>query len=304
MSVSDLTSMYEHYLEENARARGNYGSFHFTPRPLTRAIIEVMRPKPGELICDPACGTGVFLAACYDRIFSNFQLDKEQLYHLRNEALTGWEPEQAARKRAMTNLYIRGVVLRQDMLIKLGSAFDYSSYDSKHDMLITNVVTHPSIMQEAKPTDSWTNLSNLQLNYLCRTRTLLKENGRAAVVVPDHVLFDGGRSGGEIVRHQLLETLDFHTLLRLPLGILPGTGAKANVLFFDKPAFGSRTKNLWVFDMRTMPNSHLSFEDFVSCYRSEDRKERKETRNFIPYAFEDLVARVDVNLDIGINQAR
>ena len=148
--------------------------------------------------------------------------------------------------------------------------------------------------------------SNKQLNFLQHIASILAPGGRAAVVVPDNVLFEGG--AGERVREQLLQEYDVHTLLRLPTGIFYAQGVKANVLFFDrKPARAEPwTSQLWVYDLRTNqhftlkanPLSRSDLEDFVACFNPEDRHQRRETERFKPYAYETLAARDKLSLDL------
>jgi type I restriction enzyme M protein len=154
--------------------------------------------------------------------------------------------------------------------------------------------------------DFWASTSNKQLNFIQHVKALLKMNGKAAVVVPDNVLFEGG--AGETVRRKLLHECDVHTLLRLPTGIFYAQGVKANVLFFDrKPASETPwTKNLWIYDMRT--NQHFTLktnplkpsdlEGFVSSYSAADRSKRAESEQFRLFTYEDLLARDKVSLDI------
>jgi type I restriction enzyme M protein len=136
--------------------------------------------------------------------------------------------------------------------------------------------------------DFWTTTSNKQLNFVQHVKSLLKIHGRAAIVVPDNVLFEGG--AGETIRRELLNQADVHTLLRLPTGIFYAQGVKANVLFFDrKPAQEKPwTKKLWIYDLRT--NMHFTLkektlqrsdlDDFVKCYHPKNRHERKQTERF------------------------
>ena len=154
--------------------------------------------------------------------------------------------------------------------------------------------------------DFWATTSNKQLNFVQHIAGLLKINGRAAVVVPDNVLFEGG--AGETVRRRLLRQYDVHTLLRLPTGIFYAQGVKANVLFFDrKPASETPwTQKLWIYDLRT--NQHFTLKtnpltlddlnDFIACYRAENRHDRVETERFKPFAYDDLVARDKASLDL------
>jgi hypothetical protein len=154
--------------------------------------------------------------------------------------------------------------------------------------------------------DFWATTSNKQLNFLQHVKSCLKIHGRAAIVVPDNVLFEGG--AGETIRRELLKQADVHTLLRLPTGIFYAQGVKANVLFFDrKPASATPwTKALWIYDFRT--NEHFTLktnplkrgdlDDFVSSYNAENRHERKETERFKSFTYEDLLKRDKVSLDI------
>jgi type I restriction enzyme M protein len=156
--------------------------------------------------------------------------------------------------------------------------------------------------------DFWETTTNKQLNFVQHIAAMLNIPGRAAVVVPDNVLFEGG--AGEAVRRRLLRDFDVHTLLRLPTGIFYSGGVKANVVFFDKmPARPARpwTITLWVYDFRgdqhftlkqnRMERHHL--DDFVTCYRPGDpRATREPTERFRPFSYEELTARDKANLDI------
>ncbi len=154
--------------------------------------------------------------------------------------------------------------------------------------------------------DFWATTSNKQLNFVQHVKTLLKIEGRAAIVVPDNVLFEGG--AGETVRRRLLHECDVHTLLRLPTGVFYAQGVKANVLFFDrKPASETpSTRALWVYDLRT--NMHFTLkenplrrehlDDFVACYHAENRGQRTETERFHRFTYDELIARDKVSLDL------
>jgi len=161
--------------------------------------------------------------------------------------------------------------------------------------------------------DFWATTSNKQLNFVQHVKTLLKQNGRAALVLPDNVLFEGG--AGETIRRKLLHDCDVHTLLRLPTGLFYAQGVKANVLFFDKkPAAESPwTHKLWIYDLRTnmhftLKTSTLKREDldeFVQCYHPENRHDRKPTWSadnpdgrWREYGYEELVNRDKASLDI------
>ena len=154
--------------------------------------------------------------------------------------------------------------------------------------------------------DFWASTSNKQLNFLQHVFTILKQHGRAAIVVPDNVLFEGG--AGETVRRELLKQADVHTLLRLPTGIFYAQGVKANLLFFDRKPSQEKawTEKLWIYDLRT--NKHFTLkenqlkrtdlDDFVACYHAENRHQRTERERFKCFAYDDLIKRDKVNLDI------
>jgi type I restriction enzyme M protein len=154
--------------------------------------------------------------------------------------------------------------------------------------------------------DFWASTSNKQLNFVQHVKTLLAINGRAAVVVPDNVLFEGG--AGETVRRKLLHECDVHTLLRLPTGVFYAQGVKANVLFFDrKPASETPwTRELWVYDLRT--NMHFTLkqnplryehlQDFIASYKPKSRPERSESERFKRFGYDDLIQRDKVSLDL------
>ena len=154
--------------------------------------------------------------------------------------------------------------------------------------------------------DFFVTTSNKQLNFLQHIMTVLAEDGRAGVVLPDNVLFEGG--AGETIRRRLLQNFEFHTLLRLPTGIFYKQGVKANVLFFDKKPVSEKanTRELWIYDLRTnrrftlkeRPMVRADLDDFVACYSSGTRAKRRESERFRRFAYADLVARDKVNLDI------
>jgi len=154
--------------------------------------------------------------------------------------------------------------------------------------------------------DFWAATSNKQLNFLQHVRTLLKINGRAAVVLPDNVLFEGG--AGETIRKRLLHDCDVHTLLRLPTGIFYAQGVKANVLFFDRKPASEKpwTRDLWIYDLRTNKHftlktntlSRADLDDFVHCYNPANRHQRKESERFRRFSYQDLLKRDKANLDI------
>jgi len=312
---------YEGLLQKNAEDTKSGAGQYFTPRPLIKAIVKVMRPAPGMTICDPACGTGGFLLAAHDNIVSsNPLLDPDEKQHLRYDALHGWEIVDNTARLCAMNLLLHGIgAADAESPIRVDDALKADPGD-RFEMVLTNPpfgrkssVTVVGADGEAKREDLtvvrddfWASTSNKQLNFVQHVKTLLKIEGRAAIVVPDNVLFEGG--AGETVRRKLLHECDVHTLLRLPTGVFYAQGVKANVLFFDrKPASETPwTKELWVYDLRT--NQHFTLKenplrdehlaDFIAAYRTEDRTARVESERFRRFSYQELVGRDKASLDV------
>ncbi|MGV3662159.1 MAG: type I restriction-modification system subunit M [Prosthecobacter sp.] len=311
---------YEGLLQKNAEdVKGGAGQY-FTPRALIAAMVEVMAPQPGQTICDPACGTGGFLLAAHEYLSKHHQLDREQKKQLKNGTLYGIELVDSVTRLCAMNLLLHGIGGESEtdmpVLTKDGLAGKHGEYDmvlanppfgKKSSVTIVNDAGEQS--KESliiNRDDFWASTSNKQLNFLQHIFTILKIHGRAAVVLPDNVLFEGG--AGETIRRALLKQAEVHTLLRLPTGIFYAQGVKANVLFFDrKPAQEkAHTKKLWIYDLRT--NQHFtlkenplkreSLDDFVKCYHASNRHKRQETERFKAFDYEELMKRDKVNLDI------
>ena len=312
---------YEGLLQKNAEDTKSGAGQYFTPRPLINAIVKVMRPEPGMTICDPACGTGGFLLAAHDNIVnSNPLLDPDEKRHLRYDALHGWEIVDNTARLCAMNLLLHGIgAADAESPIRVDDALKADPGD-RFEMVLTNPpfgrkssVTVVGADGEAKREDLtvvrddfWASTSNKQLNFVQHAKTLLKIEGRAAIVVPDNVLFEGG--AGETVRRKLLHECEVHTLLRLPTGVFYAQGVKANVLFFDrKPASETPwTKELWIYDLRT--NQHFTLKenplrdkdlaDFIAAYRAEDRTTRVESEYFRRFSYQEIVARDKASLDV------
>ncbi|MEA2513617.1 MAG: type restriction enzyme protein [Thermomicrobiales bacterium] len=264
----------------SADVKGGAGQY-FTPRPLIQAIVDVVRPAPGETICDPACGTGGFLLAAHDYVAHHHQLDADQKRHLKLDALRGVELVDGVTRLCAMNLLLHGIGPTAELVgahggaptppVRTGDSLAKDPGD-RFDLVLTNppfgrkssVLTVTDEGEQERETlvvvrdDFWASTSNKQLNFVQHVKTILSINGRAAVVVPNNVLFEGG--AGETVRRKLLHECDVHTLLRLPTGIFYAQGVKANVLFFDrKPASPAPwTKTLWIYDLRT--NMHFTLK--------------------------------------------
>lgn len=312
---------YEGLLQKNAEdVKGGAGQY-FTPRPLIAALVEAMKPEPGQQLCDPACGTGGFLLAAHDYLMHTYPLDKEQKKQLKNGTLFGTELVDNVARLCCMNLVLHGIgddggdevpIQVRDSLASHGGTF--------YDMVLTNppfgkkssvtIVNGEGQAQKESLVihreDFWATTSNKQLNFVQHVYTILKQHGRAAIVVPDNVLFEGG--AGETVRRKLLHEADVHTLLRLPTGIFYAQGVKANVLFFDRKPASEKpwTEALWIYDLRTNmhftlkenPLKRADLDDFVACFNPENRHKRKESERFKSFAYDELMKRDKVNLDI------
>jgi len=313
--------LYEGLLQKNAEDTKSGAGQYFTPRALIQAMVECVRPEPLKSIADPACGTGGFFLGVYNWLTRpGNKLDKRQKEFLRDKTFHGNEIVAGTRRLCLMNLFLHNIgeldgepaVDRADALIAdSGQRFDYvlanPPFGKKSSMTITNEEgeeDRDALTYERQ--DFWETTSNKQLNFLQHIVTILKQDGQAAVVLPDNVLFEGG--AGEKIRKKLLENCDVHTLLRLPTGIFYAQGVKANVLFFDaKPKDGKvHTKGVWIYDLRT--NRHFTLKtktlklddlrEFITCYHPENRHERQESERFKCFTYDELVARDKASLDI------
>ncbi len=318
--------LLERTAQEGARGAGQY----FTPRPLIRAIVDVMRPAPRQTIGDPACGTGGFLLATHDFIVRNHpNLSRDEKRQLRLETLRGVEITESVARLCAMNLMLHGIGPTNGDVeppVKIDDSLR-ADPGTRFDLVLTNppfgkkssirVINEEGVEEREALTvvrdDFWASTSNKQLNFVQHVRTLLKINGRAAVVVPDNVLFEGG--AGETIRRKLLAESDVHTLLRLPTGVFYAQGVKANVLFFDKKPGAETpwTKQLWIYDLRT--NKHFTLktnplargdlDEFVACFKPENRAQRvpnwteaNPEGRWRSFTYEELVARDKASLDI------
>jgi type I restriction enzyme M protein len=288
MSADVKGDAYEGLLEKNAQDTKSGAGQYFTPRPLIQAMVDVVQPKPKETLCDPACGTGGFLLAAHDYVVKhNPNMSADEKRKLKGSTFKGWELVQSTARLCAMNLMLHSIGTDKDLPIIVSDSLAADPGD-RFEIVLTNppfgkkssttiVAENGKVSRETdiiERQDFWATTSNKQLNFIQHVKTLLKQNGRAAVVVPDNVLFEGG--AGETVRRKLLHECDVHTLLRLPTGLFYAQGVKANVLFFDKkPASETpRTKKLWIYDLRTnmrftLKTSSLQrfdLDEFVACY--------------------------------------
>jgi type I restriction enzyme M protein len=351
MSADVKGDAYEGLLEKNAQDTKSGAGQYFTPRPLIQAMVDVTAPRPGETICDPACGTGGFLLAAHDFIVEHHpNMTKAEKARLKANTLKGWELVQGVARLCAMNLMLHGIGGPDYEPIQVADAL--AGEPGEHYNL---VLTNPPFGKKSsvtiigedgkavkerdsyERTDFWATTANKQLNFVQHIKSLLKIDGRAAVVVPDNVLFEGG--AGETVRRKLLHECEVHTLLRLPTGLFYAQGVKANVLFFErrKGSEAAATRKLWIYDLRT--NMHFTLktsalkrsdlDEFVGCYygikageaqalfswdktkqshalpSSLSRHKRKATWSdknpdgrWRAYDYEELIARDKASLDI------
>jgi type I restriction enzyme M protein len=316
---------YEQLLAKGASDKGSGAGQYFTPRDLIQAIVDVIQPSPDDTVLDPACGTAGFLLVAHDYASRDAEhLTPTQRDHLRHGFAHGTELVDGTARLAAMNLLLHGIGTPQgESLIDVRDALIADPGDRYSVVLsnppfgrrssLTMVGTDGREAREdteIERADFVTTTANKQLNFLQHIMTVLGINGRAAVVLPDNVLFETGP--GEVLRRKLLNDFDLHTMLRLPTGIFYAQGVKANVLFFDKkPASESPwTRKLWVYDLRT--NQHFTLkqnplrrrhlDEFVGSYlpgrpRSE-RVESPEGGRWKSFTYDELITRDKANLDI------
>lgn len=321
--------IYEELLSRSAAESTGGAGQYFTPRPIIQAIVDVMQPRPGNSIIDPAAGTGGFLTVAYQSVLDSHgsEMDKDDRKQARESLVLGQELVPETARLCAMNLYLHGIGSEQSSPVISGK----SSLDTKPTQQYSMVLTNPPFGKKSSfktvndegETDSedevivrddfWASTANKQLNFVQHIFNLLKVGGRAAVVVPDNVLFEGGP--GQKVREQLLTQCDVHTLLRLPTGIFYKPGVKANVLFFDRksPRDEAWTTKLWVYDFRTNlhftpkknPIKRTDFDEFVKLFKPGNFTRRKQTWSdanpegrWRSYTRQELLKRDKVNLDL------
>ena len=320
LSVDVKGAIYESLLAKcDIGAKAGAGQY-FTPRVLCESIVSLMQPNPSMSVCDPACGTGGFLLAAYAYMKTQSK-DREVLRALREEKLYGKDIATTVVSLCAMNLFLHGLgnADNAQVLVEEGNSL-LELGNRRFDMVLTNPpfgknsstkimgddgnIKHES--EHYTREDFITSTSNKQLNFLQHIMSLLKIGGRAAVVLPDNVLFE---KTGSRVRKRLLSEFNLHTILRLPTGIFYAQGVKANVLFFDKfepLSKGYRTNEVWVYDLRTnmklslvdnpLNKGHL--EDFESCFCAKDLSKRTESERFKVFSVDEVLKRDNINLDI------
>jgi len=323
-SGTDLTGdAYEEILASGAADQKSGAGQYFTPRALVSAMVDCVQPTICDTVVDPACGTGGFLLMAHEYVSQGAaDMTPEQRDHLRDGLVTGVELVDATARLAAMNMLLHGIgTATGDSLIEVRDSLA-SDPGKRWSVVATNPPFGTKsaltmVGQDGKAVregvsierqDFVVTTSNKQLNFVQHICTILDVNGRAAVVLPDNVLFEGG--AGETIRRRLLVDFDLHTMLRLPTGIFYAQGVKANVLFFDKkPARPGTpwTERLWVYDLRTNmhftlkqnPLRRADLDEFVTAYLpGRPRSERRESERWHSFTYEELTARDKANLDI------
>lgn len=326
-SVDIKGDIYENLLQKSAESSG--AGQYFTPRSIIKAIVDCVEPKPLETISDPTCGTGGFFLGAIEYLNTNYQkelLCKEKKDFLQFKTFHGWDIVPSTARLCLMNLFLHGIgdlketpeidvvdSLIEPLKEKVKIVLANPPFGKSSTYTITNDEKLSKQEGFILRKDFWTTTSNKQLCFVQHIISMLDDNGRAAIVLPDNVLFEGGP--GEIIRRKLLEETNLHTILRLPTGIFYANGVKVNVLFLEKKKISKKTstKDIWFYDYRTnvhhtLKKHPLQFENlqsFVECYKAKEREKTKETWSennlngrFKKYSHNELIARDRVNFDI------
>ena len=304
-----LGNLYEGLLEKNANEKKSGAGQYFTPRVLIDVMTRLVKPQPKERCNDPACGTFGFMIAAHQYVASQtddfFDLDADTAAFERTEAFTGTELVHDTHRLALMNAMLHdmeGTITLGDTLSNLGKGM------KGYDVVLTNPPFGTKKGGERATRDDFTyTTSNKQLNFLQHIYRSLRADGkaRAAVVLPDNVLFADGE--GENIRIDLMDKCDLHTVLRLPTGIFYAQGVKTNVLFFTRGRSDKgNTKEVWFYDLRTnMPSLGKTnplkaehFAGFETAYEAEDRRTVQDERWSV-FSREQIAAKGN-SLDLGL----
>lgn len=332
--------IYESLLERIAQDTKSGAGQYFTPRALIKTIVKCVNPELGKVIVDPCCGSGGFLLAAKDFLQGKYTtMTGQQTDDLKLHTFYGTEIVPNTYRLCLMNLLLHGIgefggvppIKCADSLASAPSDNDLCEYVMTNPPFGKKSSTTIEVQEEDKETgevvtkikkaqdnyvraDFIATTSNKQLNFLQHIKSLLKVGGTAAVVLPDNVLFEGG--AGETIRKNILKTCDLHTILRLPTGLFYAQGVKANVLFFEKKptSENAQTKEVWIYDYRTNvkhtlkqnPLRETDLQDFVDCYRPDDRHHRQETYHaesnpdgrWRKFTYDEVLGRDKTSLDI------
>ncbi|MDU5542269.1 N-6 DNA methylase [Varibaculum cambriense] len=304
-----LGNLYEGLLEKNANEKKSGAGQYFTPRVLIDVMVRLIDPKPGELCNDPACGTFGFMIAASAHVRKAtddfFDLSEDEARFEIQEAFSGVELVHDTQRLALMNAMLHGVegpIHLNDTLSPFGKNL------RDFDVVLTNPPFGTKKGGERATRDDLTfPTSNKQLNFLQHIYRSLKRDGRAAVVLPDNVLFAGGE--GKRIREDFMDKCNLHTILRLPTGIFYAQGVKTNVLFFDRgQTEKGNTTGVWYYDLRNempsfgkrTPLTTAHFSDFETAYTAEDRSTVKDKR--LSYFSRKEIRDAGDSLDLGLMQ--
>ena len=314
---------YEGLLEKNAQDTKSGAGQYFTPRPLIEAIVECIEPRPGETICDPACGTAGFLLAAHDHVRRmNADMTPEEETALATQSIRGVELVEEVARLAAMNLLLHGVGgdAEREFPVRCEDSLAQAP-QTRFDIVLTNPpfgtkgsITYgrdshgeagKDLLTIDRP-DFWVQTANKQLNFIQHVFSLLNRGGRAAIVVPDNVLFESGAAAA--VRRQLLERCRLRAVLRLPSGIFYAQGVKANVIFFEQAHdWNAASDTFAVYDLRTdmrvslktKPLQPQDLADFVTRYRVSFADEPQENARFRLFSIKEVLGTGDCQLDLA-----
>ncbi|WP_339078360.1 N-6 DNA methylase [Bacillus velezensis] len=304
-----LGNLYEGRLEKNASEKKSGAGQYFTPRVLIDVMVQLIDPKIGERCADPAAGTFGFMIAA-DQYLKNqtddyFDIEPQEAEFQKKEAFVGMELVKDTHRLALMNALLHNIEGRLEQGDTLSGN---GKWMKNFDVILTNPPFGTKKGGERVSRDDLTfETSNKQLNFLQLIYNALKDDGnaRAAVILPDNVLFESGI--GSQIRRDLMNKCNLHTILRLPTGIFYAQGVKTNVLFFTRGTTDQdNTKDVWVYDLRTNMTSFgkrnqltmAYFENFMKAYVAEDRSKIEDERWNV-FTREDI-AKKDDSLDIGL----
>ncbi|WP_428330318.1 N-6 DNA methylase [Mucilaginibacter sp.] len=316
--------IYESLLQKNAENSG--AGQYFTPRSVIKAMVECIQPKLGETIADPSCGTGGFFLGALEYLEKKPKTTESEAKFLKFDTFHGWEIEKATARLCLMNLFLHGIGdLKKTPDIHVTDSLKVIP-NEKAKIVLANPpfgksssdipTTDPKLAEKDGyflREDFWISTGNKQLAFLQHIVSMLANDGRAAVVLPDNVLFEGGT--GEVIRRKLLSETNLHTILRLPTGIFYAQGVKANVLFFnkEKKVKDSTTKAVWFYDYRTNvhhtpkknPLNADNLKSFIELYHSRNVKDPRNWSENNPesrwrkFTIDEILIRDKANLDIS-----
>ena len=309
--------LYEIILENHAKTLSTDSAEFPTPLPLAKTIIRVMNITPDKTIHDCACGTGRFFITCHDYILNNFKLDNPQKRKLKSVIFSGMDISDRQVRFCLMNLIMHGIT-DSDIIEPADSLTKENP--PKFNFVLVDPPFGKKASKEKKEketyerNDFWKPTADKHLNFVQHVHSLLAINGKAAIIVPENIL---STKAAAKVRKNLLKYCNFHTILRLPTGILHNPNTKASVLFFDRKKATSdespSTDRLWIYDLRTEnhftpkknPIQESDFDDFIQCFNAKNIEARKKSIRFKSFSYKTIMKRenFDLNFDTWIEDA-